>query len=116
MGRDFAMSYNDSNNVITGFGRMESVNYSDLRVQKTLAVIQAAFESMMLEYPYNKITVTALCERARINKKTFYRYYSTLDDLLEETEKRFGTAYIERTSGLHYPDDLERITREFLEF
>ena len=36
------MSYNDSNNVITGFGRMESVNYSDLRVQKTLAVIQAA--------------------------------------------------------------------------
>ena len=110
------MSYDDSNNVITGFGRMESVNYSDLRVQKTLAVIQAAFESMMLEYPYNKITVTALCERARINKKTFYRYYSTLDDLLEETEKRFGTAYIERTSGLHYPDDLERITREFLEF
>ena len=34
------------------------------------AIIQAAFESMMLEYPYNKITVTALCERARINKKT----------------------------------------------
>lgn len=95
---------------------MEPINYSDLRVQKTLAVIQSAFEAMMLELPYNKITVTALCERARINKKTFYRYYSTLDDLLAETEVRFGTAYIERTKGLYYPDDLEQITREFLEF
>ena len=36
--------------------------------------------------------------------------------MLEETEKRFGTAYIERTRGLRYPNDLERITREFLEF
>lgn len=95
---------------------MEPINYSDLRVQKTLAVIQSAFEAMMLELPYSKITVTALCERARINKKTFYRYYSTLDDLLTETEVRYGTAYIERTKGLYYPDDLERITREFLEF
>ena len=95
---------------------MESINYTDLRVRKTLATIQAAFEEMMLELPYSKITVTALCERALINKKTFYRYYSTLDDLLEETEKRFGTAYIERTRGMRYPDDLERITREFLEF
>lgn len=95
---------------------MENANREDLRVRKTRAAIRAAFESMMLELPYCKITVTALCKRALINKKTFYRYYSTLDDLLEETEKRFGTAYIERTRGMHYPDDLERITREFLEF
>ena len=94
----------------------DTINFNDLRVQKTLEVIKNTFEALMLELPYPKITVTALCERARINKKTFYRYYSTLDDLLEETEKRFGSAYIERTRGLHYPDDVERITREFLEF
>ena len=95
---------------------MEPINYSDLRVRKTLAAIQGAFEEMMIELPYSKITVTALCDRALINKKTFYRYYATLDELLEEVEKRFGTAYVERTRGLRYPDDVERITREFLEF
>ena len=95
---------------------MGQINYNDLRVRKTLSVIQEAFEELMLERPYGKITVTALCDRALINKKTFYRYYSTLDDLLEETEKRFGTGYIERTRGMRYPTDLEKITREFLEY
>ena len=95
---------------------MESINYGDLRVQKTLAAIRGAFEEMMLEMPYGKITVTELCNRALINKKTFYRYYATLDDLLGEIEKRYGTAYIERTSGMRYPDDLVQITRDFFEF
>lgn len=95
---------------------MEEPNLHDLRVLKTIESIHATFEAMMLEMPYEKITVTALCERARINKKTFYRYYSTLDDLLSSIEKQFGRAYIERTSGMRYPEDLEVITREFLEF
>ena len=95
---------------------MATKNVEDLRVRKTKAAINEAFESLMIDLPYSRITVTALCERALINKKTFYRYYSTLDDLLEETEKRFGNAYVKRTKGLFYPDDLERITQEFLEF
>lgn len=95
---------------------MEKPNLDDLRVQKTLSAISETFESMLLEMPYEKITVTSLCERARINKKTFYRYYSALDDLLRVVEKRFGEAYVKRTAGMRYPEDTEIITREFLKF
>ena len=61
----------------------------DLRVQKTIEAIHSTFEEMLCEMDYKKITVKELCERARINKKTFYRYYDVLDDLLEETQNVF---------------------------
>lgn len=95
---------------------MNAVNMNDLRVQKTLDAIHNSFESMLLAVPYSKITVTALCKHARINKKTFYRYYQALDDLLEEQENRYIESYVARTAGLRYPQDVETITREFLRF
>ncbi|MBO7674827.1 MAG: hypothetical protein J6S63_07435, partial [Atopobiaceae bacterium] len=56
------------------------------------------------------------CERARINKKTFYRYYETLDYLLEEVMATYAAAWRRRTTHLHMPDDLAEITREFFHF
>ena len=44
----------------------------DLRVQKTIESVKSAFHELILEKDYEKITVKELCERARINKKTFY--------------------------------------------
>ncbi|EQC59778.1 hypothetical protein N219_00635 [Limosilactobacillus fermentum MTCC 8711] len=46
----------------------------DLRVQKTITAIYQAFEELILTTDYEKITVAELARRARINKKTFYRY------------------------------------------
>jgi len=37
--------------------------------------------------PLNKITVTAICEKAKINRSTFYRYYSDPFELMELIEK-----------------------------
>jgi len=62
------------------------------------------------------ITVKALCDRARINKKTFYRYYETLDDLLAEVMATYAAAWRKRTTHLHEPDDLAEVTREFFRF
>ena len=56
----------------------------DLRVRKTIRGIKAAFEFLICEKDYGKITVKELCDRAQINKKTFYTYYETLDALLEK--------------------------------
>ncbi len=69
---------------------------------------------MLLEMPYEKITVTELARRANINSKTFYRHYAILDDLLEEMQLEFALPFAELTSGLPYPDDTDMITREFL--
>lgn len=88
----------------------------DLRVQKTIEAIQSSFKQMVCEMPFDRITVKDLCQRARINKKTFYRYYHDLKDLLHETEEGYVRAYIDLIEGLRLPDDLERITRAFILF
>lgn len=86
----------------------------DIRIRKTIMAINRAFNDMLMEMPYEKITVKALCERAMVNKTTFYRYYPTLDDLLSEVQERFAKPYIERTAGMRYPEDIEDIIREFM--
>ncbi|MDE7326245.1 MAG: TetR/AcrR family transcriptional regulator [Lachnospiraceae bacterium] len=85
----------------------------DLRVQKTMDAIKKAFEEMICEMDYNKITVKELCERARINKKTFYRYYSVLDDLLAELQGVMIEEYLKRIKNFRIPEDLDKINREF---
>ena len=89
---------------------------NDLRVTKTLEAIDTSFRAMMLESGFESITVKALCERARINKKTFYRYYETLDDLLAEVMATYAAAWRKRTSRLRMPDDLAEVARELFHF
>lgn len=88
----------------------------DKRVTKTIRNIHATFEQMMCEMDYRQITVKELCERALVNKKTFYRYYETMDFLLAEFQENMMADYLARVEGLRIPEDLEAITREFFAF
>jgi AcrR family transcriptional regulator len=87
----------------------------DPRVQKTIESIQEAFHDLILEKDYEKITVKELCERARINKKTFYTYYETLDDLLLEMQSSIAAEYQNRIRGLSLKD-MNQLVREFFLF
>lgn len=71
---------------------------------------------MLLEMNYDKIKVKTLCERAKINKNTFYRYYETLDFLIAEIIDEYSLKFIERTKKFKVPEDLESINREFFTF
>lgn len=88
----------------------------DLRVQKTMAAIDRAFSELLVEKDYGKIAVKELCERARINKKTFYAYYADLDELLAEKLEALSVGYLARIAGLRAPEDLAAINREFFRF
>ena len=66
----------------------------DLRVVKTQQAIRKAFEELLTEMDYEKITVKLLCERAMINRKTFYAHYSYLDELLEEYTGMLAEQYL----------------------
>ena len=55
----------------------------DKRVIHTKKNIYDAFVSLMNERPYESITVMLLSERAGINRKTFYTYYSGLTSFHE---------------------------------
>ncbi len=95
---------------------MKLTGYEDLRVQKTINSIYQAFEELICEKEYPKITVKELAQRAQINKKTFYRYYPTLDDLLREMQAQYTKAFIEEVKDYHYPEDLNKNIAAFFEF
>ena len=85
----------------------------DLRIVKTIEAIKSAFESLICEKYYEKITVKELCDRAKINKKTFYHYYETLDFLLAEMQAELSAGFLERVKDYALPDDLDKVNREF---
>lgn len=88
----------------------------DLRVQKTIAAIHDTFSELLLKKDYDKITVKLLCDCAKINKKTFYRYYETMDELLAERLESLSRAFLERIADYHVPDDLALVNREFYRY
>jgi AcrR family transcriptional regulator len=58
----------------------------DLRIQKTLENIETEFLKLRSKTPLNKIRISELCANAKINKSTFYRYYTDIFDLSEKLE------------------------------
>ena len=87
--------------------------HEDLRVRKTIQGIKSAFESLICEQEYERITVKELCDRAQINKKTFYHYYETLDALLFELQGEMAESYLNRVRDYALPEELDKVNREF---
>lgn len=75
--------------------------HTDLRVIKTRQNIRNALTSLMSEQELSDITITALCERAQINRKTFYRHYRAISDVITEFEDELLSdfAHILRSSN-----------------
>lgn len=61
----------------------------DRRTKYTKKVIKDCFIALLEEKEINKITVSELCNKADINRATFYRYYLDIFDLLDQLEKEF---------------------------
>lgn len=49
---------------------------ADARIRYTQGVLKQALLSFLQEKPINKITVKEVCERAELNRATFYAHYS----------------------------------------
>ena len=95
---------------------MKITGTEDLRVQKTIESIRTVFEQMICEMDYHEMTVKELCDRAKINKKTFYRYYPTLDDLLAELQSEMSSEYIEMISHYSLPEELNKVNEAFFRY
>lgn len=56
----------------------------DLRVIKTKELIRRVFVQLLREREFPQITVKELCNRARINRSTFYHHYEDIYALRDE--------------------------------
>ena len=87
----------------------------DLRYQKTEALIQKTFRELMGEMDYLQITIQKLADRARINRKTFYLHYSSIDELLLKMQRDIVEEFLEPIKDVKLPGDLEKVVRNCYE-
>lgn len=60
---------------------------TDRRVRKTKDILKRSLIILMKEKSINSITVKELCEKADINRGTFYLHYVDIFNILDEIEK-----------------------------
>ena len=66
---------------------------TDARIRYTQGVLKQALLSFLQEKPINKITVKEVCERAELNRATFYAHYSDCFALLGSIENELIGAF-----------------------
>lgn len=64
------------------------MNSFDARVRYTRMIIEQSFLALLKEKPVSKITVTELCQKAQINRATFYKHFLDVPDLLDKIEEK----------------------------
>ena len=61
----------------------------DRRTSYSKRMIKESLYEMMKEKPLNKISVTEICERADVNRSTFYAYYTDIYNLHQSIVEDF---------------------------
>ncbi len=54
----------------------------DLRIKRTRKMLREALWEAIMEKGFEHVTVSEVCDRAMINRATFYRHYEDINDLL----------------------------------
>lgn len=73
------------------------MNKSESKYFNTARLIDKAFIEILSKKDISYITVKEICEKAGVNRSTFYLHYETINDLLEETleyiQKEFDASF-----------------------
>ena len=91
-------------------------NTYDQRVRLTKSLIKDAFLELLSRKNVRHITVRELCEKAQINRKTFYLHYPSLDHLLTELQFKLMEPTLRMISETVFPDDVEKIIQHSFQF
>ena len=90
----------------------------DRRVKYTKMVLEESFITLMEKKDISKITIKEICEKADINRSTFYAHYSDQYDLLRKIENKFLAdiqAYLENFDK-KYTEDILLITEKIFQY
>ena len=73
------------------------MNKNESKYFNTAVKMDEALISLLEKKDFEYITIKEICEKAGVNRSTFYLHYETIDDLLFETigmiNKRFQEAF-----------------------
>ena len=85
---------------------MDTAKKPDRRVLKTKKAIRNALAELLMEQDIENITVKDIADKADINRKTFYNYYVSVFQVVDEIENEISRKFNETISGISTKDVL----------
>ncbi len=75
------------------------MNKSESKYYNTAVKMNEAFLELLNKKDFEYITVKEICEKAKVNRSTFYLHYDTVNDLLLETEDYINEKFLSYFQG-----------------
>ncbi len=75
------------------------MNKSESKYYNTAVKMDEAFLELLHKKEFEYITVKEICEKAKVNRSTFYLHYETVNDLLLETEDYINEKFLSYFQG-----------------
>ncbi len=86
----------------------------DGRIRYTKMRIRSAFFELIREIDHEKITVTAVCKRAEINRATFYKHYMDIPDLADKLQEEALNNLVNRLNTTSTEENINDFIVDFL--
>lgn len=93
----------------------EKTKKEDGRIRYTKMRIRSAFSELLNETDFDKITVTSICNKAQINRATFYKHYLDVPDLVDKLQEDVITDISNRLANTDL-NNIESFIAESLTF
>ncbi len=71
------------------------MNKAESKYFNTAVRMDEAFLELLQQKDFEYITVKEICEKAEVNRSTFYLHYETMGDLLSECLRYMGMSFLE---------------------
>ena len=76
------------------------MNKNNSKYRKTALLMNQALLLLLEKKDFDFITIKEVCNKAGVNRSTFYLHYENLYELLEETIKELGKKFISKFSNV----------------
>ena len=92
------------------------MNKQESKYFYTASLMDEALLLLLQEKDFDRITVKELCEKAGVNRTTFYLHYETMNDLLDETIAYINKKFTDSLSDVEIGDPRKEVltTEKFL--
>lgn len=89
------------------------------RVRMTKRMLKEAYTELLCEDPSRRVTVSELCERADVNRSSFYSHYRNVEELRDEMQEEFISSMPLRPDISVCPDEggeFAELVKSFLDY
>ena len=89
------------------------MNKSESKYFNTAIRFDKALLSLLEKKPFEYITISEICEKAKINRSTFYLHYENTVDLLKETTRYVLDNFSSYFSSDVVSDNMDKVTTKY---